>query len=294
METHYDRLQLPVNASDNQIKTQYRRLAKNCHPDLNPNNPKAAEQFRDLNRAYTILSDPEKRKAYDASLSPHSGSYGYTPRQRTTVYSQAHSQAQRHYSGPRRHMFKPDKPRQSFFHYEVGLSIQELFKGAKCNLTVGQTHTCPRCRGKGVLVTGEKCTRCDGYTFLVTYEQAEITVPPGILPGTMIRLEVGKNFSPTPMFDVLYIDEVLVTVMVKQDEPFTVRDQHLYTTIQVPATLLEEGGKWELTAPEGGETVNIPIPAHTSSGTIITLRRRGLKNGASQRRGNLYCTLLSA
>jgi molecular chaperone DnaJ len=292
METYYDRLKLPVNASDNEIKMQYRRLAKGCHPDLNPDNPKAAEQFRELHKAYTVLSDPEKRKAYDSSLSHFDrGTNSYTYRYSSATQPRPHTQRRR--TAPRRPMFKPDKPRQSFFNYEVGLSIQELFKGARRKLTIGQTHTCPRCRGKGVLVSGEKCPRCEGYTFLVSYEQAEIVIPPGVLPGTMIRVEVGHNYSANPMFDVLYIDEVLVTVIVKQDEPFTVREQHLYTTVHVPAALLEEGGKWELPAPEGGEVLVMNIPPKTSSGTTLTLRRHGLKNGASQRRGNLYCTLLS-
>ena len=174
------------------------------------------------------------------------------------------------------------------------MSIQELFKGTRRNLTVGQTHSCPRCRGKGVLGNGDKCPRCAGFTFLVSYEQVELMVPPGVLPGTMIRVEIGEKYSPAPVFDVLYIDEVLVTIEVREGELYMPRDQHLYTTVKVPAAVLEEGGKWELPAPEGGEIpVILTIPPQTASGSVLTLRRQGLKNGASQRRGNLYCTLVA-
>jgi DnaJ-class molecular chaperone len=294
MENHYDRLELPVNATEQQIKMQYRRLAKRCHPDLNPNNPKAAEEFRKLHHAYTILSDPEKRQAYDASLSRSSRGYEHDSAQhyyRRASHTQAYAQT-RVRPTPRRHMYKPDRPRSSFLQYMLSLSIEELFKGARRRLTIGQTHTCPRCRGKGVLGSGEKCPRCDGYTFLVSYEPTEVVIPPGVLPGTMIRVEVGGAYSPSPAFDVLYIDEVLVTIGVKEDEKYSVRDQHLYTTACIPTPLLKEGGEWKLPAPEGGE-LTITIPANTASGTVLTVRRQGLRNGASHRRGNLYCTVVA-
>jgi len=293
--TYYDRLKLPVDASENQIKSQYRRLAKNCHPDLNPDNPQAAKQFRELHAAYTVLSDSEKRRVYDATILPDSHSNGNANPNGYRYYrkAQTKTQGQVRHRGPRRPMFKPDKPRQAFFSYEVALSIQELFRGARRNLTIAQTHTCPRCRGKGVLGSGEECPRCGGYTFLISYEQVNVIVPPGVLPGTMIRLEVGASYSPIAMFDVLYINEILVTVQVKEGERFTTRDQHLYTSVHVPAAVLEEGGEWTLTAPEGDEPLSLTIPPHSSEGTVITVRRRGLKNGASQRRGNLYCTLVA-
>ncbi len=292
IETYYDRLKVPVDATENQIKMQYRRLAKGCHPDLNPNNPEATKQFRELHAAYVVLSDSEKRQAYDDSLSLPGKGRTETKNGNGYRYTHQPQPKVRVRRGPRRHMFMPDKPRSSFFNYEVQLSIQELFKGARRKLTIGQTHTCPRCRGKGVLSTGEKCPRCGGYTFLVSYEQAEILIPPGVLPGTQIRVEVNGDYATEALFDVLYIDHVLVTVEAKEDEQFSIGQQHLYITIKVPPTLLETGGKWELSAPEGGEVI-INIPPHSVSGTVLTVRRHGLKNGASQRRGNLYCTLVA-
>ncbi len=296
MENYYDRLKVPVDASENQIKNQYRRLAKGCHPDLNPDNPRAAQQFTELNAAYTVLSDPDKRRAYDSTLGNGRANFwgrAYTENQHFYRKGPNQTRTRTRSQGPRRYMFKPDRPRSSFLHYTVYLTISELFKGTRFNLTPGQTHTCPRCRGKGVLGTGEKCPRCDGYTFLVTYDRVELVIPPGILPGTMMRVEIGQRYSPTPIFDILYIDEILVTIEVKGDELFTIRDQHLFTTLTIPALTLEEGGKWSLISPEG-EELAINIPPRTHSGTVVTLRRQGLKNGASQRRGNLYCTLVAA
>ncbi|MFM8300734.1 MAG: DnaJ domain-containing protein [Microcystis aeruginosa] len=70
MKNYYEILQIPRNASNNQIKTAFRRLARQYHPDYNPNDPEAVTKFREIEQAYRVLSDKEKRKEYDRSLSP--------------------------------------------------------------------------------------------------------------------------------------------------------------------------------------------------------------------------------
>ncbi|MDB9415171.1 DnaJ domain-containing protein [Microcystis aeruginosa] len=70
MKNYYEILQIPRNASNNQIKTAFRRLARQYHPDYNPNDPEAVAKFREIEQAYRVLSDKEKRKEYDRSLSP--------------------------------------------------------------------------------------------------------------------------------------------------------------------------------------------------------------------------------
>ncbi|NCS25426.1 MAG: DnaJ domain-containing protein [Microcystis aeruginosa BS13-02] len=70
MKNYYEILQIPRNASNNQIKTAFRRLARQYHPDYNPNDPEAVTKFREIEQAYRVLSDKDKRKDYDRSLSP--------------------------------------------------------------------------------------------------------------------------------------------------------------------------------------------------------------------------------
>ncbi|MBC1193956.1 DnaJ domain-containing protein [Microcystis aeruginosa BLCCF158] len=70
MKNYYEILQIPRNASNNQIKVAFRRLARQYHPDYNPNDPGAVTKFREIEQAYRVLSDKEKRKEYDRSLSP--------------------------------------------------------------------------------------------------------------------------------------------------------------------------------------------------------------------------------
>ncbi|MFM7875463.1 MAG: DnaJ domain-containing protein, partial [Microcystis panniformis] len=70
MKNYYEILQIPRNAGNNQIKAAFRRLARQYHPDYNPNDPEAVAKFREIEQAYRVLSDKDKRKEYDRSLSP--------------------------------------------------------------------------------------------------------------------------------------------------------------------------------------------------------------------------------
>lgn len=70
MKNYYEILQIPRNASNNQIKTAFRRLARQYHPDCNPHDPEAVTKFREIEQAYRVLSDKEKRKEYNRGLSP--------------------------------------------------------------------------------------------------------------------------------------------------------------------------------------------------------------------------------
>ena len=70
MKNYYEILQIPRHASNNQIKAAFRRLARQYHPDYNPDDPEAVTKFREIEQAYRVLSDKEKRKEYDRSLSP--------------------------------------------------------------------------------------------------------------------------------------------------------------------------------------------------------------------------------
>jgi DnaJ-class molecular chaperone len=109
-----------------------------------------------------------------------------------------------------------------------------------------------------------------------------------------MRVAIGTTNPPGPpsALDLPLNNQVTIHLKVKAVPTFTHRDQHLYTTIRVPLSLLEKGGEYALKGPEGN-LIMINIPAHTLSGTIVTVRKQGLRSGSSLKRGNLYCTLLT-
>ena len=84
---YYKILGIPQQADDNQIKQAYRKLAKKYHPDLNPDNPAAEAKFKDIVEAYETLSDPSKRKKYDATLMNSSDTMGANKYTQNTTHN---------------------------------------------------------------------------------------------------------------------------------------------------------------------------------------------------------------
>lgn len=291
-KTFYAVLGLGPEASAAEVKGQYRRLAKRYHPDLNPNNPNAAAQFRELRAAYDVLSDPIKRRQYDVGL-------GYTPNTQpdnSRFYRryQPSNRTRRRYHA-NYPVTKATKPRAEYNQYTVDVTLPELFKGTRRLMTVGITYTCRYCRGKGRLVTDTgvmMCPHCDGYGFLVSFRQVPLILPPGLMPGMSMRLDVFNGRPENEALDAPVNTNILVTVQLLNSSPFEFRDNQLHTTAQVQASVLDEGGEWSIPAPEGG-IITFNIPAHTNSGATLILRRRGLPRGSSHKRGNLYCTVVA-
>ncbi|HEX2911785.1 MAG TPA: DnaJ domain-containing protein [Chloroflexia bacterium] len=291
--THYETLGLTQDASLAQVKSQYRRMAKRYHPDLNQGDKKAAQQFLEVQAAYEILVDPEKRRHYD-----HSIGY-YKPQEQTSTRQQRRYTYDYDWRPPRprsrtynRPVSRPHQPRAAYTHYTVEVSLQELFKGARRSLTIGQTFTCGRCRGTGKYENQLTCERCGGYGFVVSYRVVEVIIPPGLVPDMSIHLAVNDDQPEHPLLDTPVMTNISVTIKLSDSTPYEYRDHQLHTSTRVPADLLEQGGQWTIPAPEGGE-LTFKIPEETPSGSILTLRKHGLRNGASSRRGNLFCTVLA-
>ena len=301
-KTYYDLLGVSRDAPADDIKSQYRRLAKRCHPDLNPNNTRAADEFRALNAAYTVLSDDAARQAYDATLAPakppkpkFTGSDDWLDDWLMSVINANMRQTANHTTDepqPRPHrsrarfQTKPTQPRGAYLRYDLELRVQDLFKGARRNLIIGETSRCRKCKG---LPTTPTCSACDGYGFVVSPHTIDVDVPAGVLPGMSMRVEVAHdNKGVTP-----YASYVTVTFTLPADTPFSYDGANLHTTVNVPADTLCAGGEHTIPAPDGGAAITLTIPAGTQSGTNLTVRKRGLPNGASHRRGNLICTVVA-
>lgn len=287
--THYETLGVDQYAPAAEIKSQYRRLVKRYHPDLNPGH---VHLFREVQAAYDVLSDPQKREQYDQAIQPRN----YAPPTGTGPRSYRRYDARPRYR-PRpannRPSSIPDRPRSAYSHYTVDVTLPELFHGARRHLTVGQTFTCGRCRGTGRLAQFSRtCERCGGFGFLVTYKVVEIIIPPGLMPDMSIRISVEEGQPEHPLLSAPIMTNISVTIRLRESPPFTYQNSQLYTSAQVPAEVLTDGGDWTIPAPEGGQ-ITFKIPANTLSGSTLTLRKRGLRNGTSQRRGNLLCTVVA-
>ena len=172
---YYEVLGVEKNADDSAIKRAYRKLAKQYHPDSNPGDDAAAEKFREASEAYAVLSDPEKRKAYDtyghAAFDPNSaagassgfGGFDFSGMDMGDIFSEFFGGGfGSSYGSSRRRSNMPEKGA----NIRVGLriSFDEAIKGVKKTIKIRYKDTCKTCNGSGAKPGTERqtCPRCNG------------------------------------------------------------------------------------------------------------------------------------
>jgi molecular chaperone DnaJ len=149
---YYNLLGVEKGASAEEIKKAYRKLAKQYHPDVNPNNPDAEEKFKQINEAYSVLSDPDQKATYDRfgttspQSSPFDGGFNFDP---SSIFED--------FFGPRR-----QAPREnSDLQIKISLSPKEFLFGCTKNITISKTIFCQLCNGEGGQ-NPKMCTFCMG------------------------------------------------------------------------------------------------------------------------------------
>eukprot|EP01116_Phalansterium_solitarium_P020545 TRINITY_DN6103_c0_g1_i1.p1 TRINITY_DN6103_c0_g1~~TRINITY_DN6103_c0_g1_i1.p1 ORF type:complete len:284 (+),score=30.40 TRINITY_DN6103_c0_g1_i1:113-964(+) len=158
----YERLEITPDADQDTIKKSYRKMAIKYHPDKNPNNPAAAEKFKEVSEAYEVLSDPEKKEVYD-KYGKEGLKEGGGMRDAADIFAQ---------------FFGGGSPFSSFFGgggrggpkkgddivHELAVTLEDLYKGKTTKLSVTRNKICPKCEGSGTKVGGvsASCKTCNG------------------------------------------------------------------------------------------------------------------------------------
>jgi molecular chaperone DnaJ len=170
---YYKILGVGKNASDDEIRKAYRRLARKYHPDRNSGDKQAEEKFKEISQAHDVLSDPEKRKAYDRGSGPFGfdmpggfdpssfgGAFGGVGDILSNIFGGAGAGSGR--GGVRGGRAAPVRGRD--LETEVSLSFDQAVDGAQVPLAVPTTHPCPNCRGTGAKpgTSPKVCPVCGG------------------------------------------------------------------------------------------------------------------------------------
>lgn len=187
---YYEVLGLQKGADENEIKKAYRKLAKECHPDLHPGDKAAEERFKEINEAYGILSDPDKKAKYDqfgfAGVDPNfgadagagAGGFGDFG----DIFGDIFSAFGGGFGGGTRQAGRNGPRRGESLRVRLNISFEEAAFGCKKDVNITRVDQCPECRGSGCEVgtTPEICPECKGSGVVYTQRRT----PFGVMQST--------------------------------------------------------------------------------------------------------------
>ena len=321
MRSPYEVLGVAKTATGDEIKKAYRKLARRLHPDRNPDDAQAEERFKEVQAAYDVLSDSEKRKAYDAF--GDAGSRGFPGGQGGIRFEEFDlgnlSDLFGMFGGGARRGATRRPTRGSDLEAHVRISFEDSLKGVQVRVPVeaetacsvchgtgaepgSAPVTCPQCQGRGVVsesqglfAFSQPCPRCQGNGTIVekpcgacrgtgrerTMKRYSVKIPAGARSGTRIRLKGKGEAGRNGGPD----GDLYVMVDVEPSPLFERRGADL--VLDVPVTYAEAalGASVQIPTPEG--PVSLKIPAGTDSGKLLRVKGRGAPHMKGNGRGDL-------
>ena len=296
----YDVLGIKRDASDKEVRSAYRKLARKYHPDVSPNDKSAETRFKEATAAFEVLSDADKRKKYDRygdqwehaeqieEMRKQQSAGGWA-RQGGGVHSNASFEAG-DFGSIFDNLFRRDRggsrgapaPRRGQdIETPVEVSLEEAFRGTTRTVNLQTQEPCVVCGGSGE-VAGAVCHTCDGMGQVLRPRRLEVKVPAGVKTGSRVRMaaEGRPGASGGPAGDLYLV------VNVKPHPRFERRGDDLYVDINVSYLDAILGGEIEVETLTG--KVALRIPELTQNGRQIRLGAKGMPVlGSNDRRGDL-------
>ncbi len=318
-ENYYEVLGVAKNATQEEIKSAYRKAALKYHPDKNPDNKEAEDMFKKASEAYSVLGDPQKRSEYD-TYGRVGGFQGVNFESDIFEdftdlfgsffgFSDFFGRSQR--KGPQR---------GSDLRYDLEITLEDVFNGIEkeieipiedecekcggtgakdgnkvtCNACGGRgslfyqqgfftvSRTCPQCNGEGYLAK-EYCAECKGRGKVRKIKKTKVKIPRGVENGTMLRVSgQGETGVRGGVRGDLYI-----AIFVKEHPFFIRKGADLFCEVEVSLPEAVLGSEIELKT-INGEKVKVTIPECCKSGEQIKLKGVGIYTTNAKNRGDLY------
>lgn len=321
---YYQVLGVARNASEEEIKKSYRKLAMKYHPDRNPDDKEAEAKFKEAKEAYEILSDSRKRSAYDqfghAGVDPSMGGgpQGFDIGDIFGDISDIFGDIFGGGGGRSR------SQRGSDLMYNLELSLEEAVHGKSVEIRVptwigchdcsgsgakkgtgptqckscsgiGQVRvqhgfftvqqTCPNCHGRGSVIQ-TPCPSCRGQGRVQQHKTLSVKIPPGVDMGDRIRLSgEGEAGANGAAPGDLYVQ-----VHIRPHPIFTRNASDLHCEVPIDFSIAALGGELEVPTLDG--KVILKIPAETQSGKQFRLRGKGVRSARGGGTGDLFCRVV--
>ena len=319
---YYKALGVGKNATQDEIKKAYRKLAREYHPDRNPGNDSAEERFKQVQEAYDVVGDPEKRRQYDRGTGPFAaggpGFGGFDPGGFTGGLGDLFDFIRGAGGGARTARPRPRPGRD--LEAEVRINFEQSIEGAQvplavsvptrcttCNGTGARPGTtpkvCPQCQGRGVEAEGQglfsisqPCRRCGGSGTVIeepcptcagkgvrqTVKKYRVSIPAGVRDGSRVRL-AGKG---EPGGDGGPPGDLYVVTRVSDSPLFKRKGDHV--EVEVPLTIPEAIRGETIEVPTLHGTKKLRVPAGTRHGTVQRLRGEGPPRLSGKGRGDIH------
>ena len=320
---YYEVLGVNRDASEDDIRKSYRKLAMNFHPDRNPDNPKAEEQFKECKEAYEMLSDSGKRAAYDqyghAGVDPSmAGAGGAGMGGFADAFGDIFGDI---FGGGRG---RSNVYRGADLRYNLEIGLEEAARGTETKIRIptleecatchgtgatpgtqpvkcttcdghGQVRmqqgffsiqqTCPKCHGSGKVVQSP-CAGCRGAGRLKQHKTLAVKIPAGVDEGDRIRLsgEGEAGVNGGPAGDLYVVMHLKAHAVFQRDH------NDLHCEMPISFTTAALGGDIEIPTLDG--YAKIKIPSETQSGKVFRLRGKGIKGVRSSYPGDLLCEVV--
>ena len=322
----YQTLGIEKNSSDADIKKAYRKLAMKYHPDRNPDDSAAEQKFKSIQKAYAVLSDKQKRAAYDqfghAGVNPQGGMGGgfNTGDAFNDIFGDVFGDI---FGGGRGQARRSSAQRGSDLRYQVNLTLEQAVFGDKINVEIPSYNQCDSCTGSGAKegTSATRCIKCDGrgavrvqqgfFTLQQTCPECRgsgetIKDPCTICSGSgrkrtnrTIAIKIPAGVDNADRIRLSGEGEagikggpsgdLYVDVTIKKHDIFEREGNHLICTIPISFGKAVLGGTLEVPTIDGA--VNLSIPSETQSGKTFRLKGKGIKSYRENFFGDLYCTV---
>ncbi len=323
---YYEVLGVQKSADDAALKSAFRKLAMQHHPDRNPGDAKAEAAFKEVNEAYQVLSDPQKRAAYDRlghRAFEQGGPGGFDPgfgASMSDIFEEFFGDMMGRQRGPRN---GPERGGDLRYNMEIGL--EEAYSGKVAQIRVPTSvtcevcsgtgakpgtkpkqcptcrgsgrvratqgfftleRTCPTCQGRGEVIE-DPCAACNGQGRVVRERTLSVNIPPGVEDGTRIRLAgEGEAGAKGGPSGDLYI-----FLSVRPHEFFQREGGDLFCRVPIPLTVAALGGHFDVPTLDGEKT-RVKVPEGTQSGRQFRLKTKGMPVLRAKDHGDLYVQIV--
>src|SRR5271165_984135 len=316
---YYEVLEVERTADEGALKSAFRRLAMRWHPDRNPGDKSCEVRFKEINEAYEVLKDADKRAAYDRfghAAFEHGGQGGFG-----TDFGSAFSDLFEGIFGMAGGRTRSGRERGADLRYNMEIRLEEAYSGKAAQVRIptsvtceacsgsgaktgtrpktcptcgGQgrirhaqgfftlERTCPSCQGRGQVIDSP-CASCSGSGRVTRERTLSVNIPPGVEDGTRIRLagegEAGVRGGPA---GDLYIFLSITS------HPFFQREgADLHCRVPVSMVMAAMGGEVEVPTIDGGKT-RVKVPEGSQSGRRFRIASKGMPVLRSRQMGDMY------